>query len=65
MNEPSRYCEHCYRFPHLSNCPNAPDPPDTHCPMCGKECEDFYIVGGNDVVGCDNCVTRKEAWEHN
>jgi|GEM_PF-4602354 len=63
MNEPNRYCEHCHQFPHLSTCPNAPDPPAVYCPVCSKDCEDFYIVMGNNVAGCDNCITKKDAWD--
>lgn len=38
----------------------ASDDPDPVCPVCGKECEDLYLAGG-DVIGCENCLERVDA----
>ena len=32
------------------------------CPVCGEECETLYLQDGN-VIGCDSCVSEKNAWE--
>lgn len=40
--------------------PKEPEQPI--CPECGEECEVIYLVNGN-VVGCDNCVTEKDAYD--
>lgn len=40
--------------------PKEPEQPI--CPECGEECEVVYLVNGN-VVGCDNCVTEKDAYD--
>lgn len=34
-----------------------------HCPICGEECEDIYYDSDGDIVGCEKCVHRKNAWE--
>ena len=35
------------------------------CPICGRECEEYYIDGYDDVIGCENCITmcHAEDWE--
>lgn len=36
------------------------------CPICGHEIgggDDLFISKDGDVIGCDECVRRKEAWE--
>lgn len=38
------------------------DPPK--CPCCGAEAERFYFYnGGSDILGCENCIDWKDAWE--
>ena len=35
-----------------------------HCPVCGSECETIYREEStNEILGCENCVTEKDAWE--
>ena len=34
-----------------------------HCPVCGEECETIYLDRDGDAFGCDECVTRQEAYE--
>lgn len=42
--------------------PNG-DPEYPHCPICGFECETtFYNLEG-EILGCDNCVSMKDAWK--
>lgn len=33
------------------------------CPICGSECEDIYYDSDGDIVGCEKCIRRKNAWE--
>ena len=33
------------------------------CPVCGAECEWIYKYKGVDLVGCDRCLERLDAWE--
>lgn len=32
------------------------------CPVCGDECAIIYKQG-NEVLGCENCITEGDAWE--
>lgn len=32
------------------------------CPVCGKETDTFYKNEYGEIVGCDNCVNRVDAW---
>lgn len=34
-----------------------------HCPICGEECEDIYRNKYFEIVGCNECIARKDAWE--
>lgn len=33
------------------------------CPICGEECEIYYISKINEFLGCDNCISEENAWE--
>lgn len=33
------------------------------CPICGQTCDTIYKDRENEIVGCDNCVKRSDAWE--
>ena len=39
------------------------EPKWPHCPVCGSECEDVYEDTNGVVFGCENCVTKKSAWD--
>ena len=45
--------------------PRRPDPePVPVCPVCGAEAEWFFRQGREqNIVGCDQCVVRTDAWE--
>ena len=43
--------------------PNG-EPEYPKCPVCGEECEDVFLDENDVVFGCDRCVTRKSAWNH-
>ncbi len=36
---------------------------EPHCPICGAVCETVYTHKGTSVVGCDNCLTEKYAYD--
>lgn len=34
------------------------------CPVCGEECNDFYVSQyGREIVGCENCISLESASE--
>lgn len=33
------------------------------CPICGEECDTYYFSAENEIIGCDNCVEARDAWE--
>lgn len=45
----------------INGMPGGEDPEPT-CPICGRVCDDLYLVDG-DVVGCGWCVTTVDAAE--
>lgn len=40
-----------------------PEKPMPVCPVCGSECEEFYLdsVNNHEIVGCDVCIERVNA----
>lgn len=43
--------------------PPYDDPPDVHCPVCGKLCDTIYKDKFGDEVGCENCIVTEDAYE--
>ena len=41
--------------------PPYEEPPN--CPVCGCSCNTVFMDKWNNVVGCDTCMTEKDAWE--
>lgn len=42
------------------------EPPENdmpRCPVCGEETEIIFIDKYGDVVGCEECVTTRNAYE--
>lgn len=39
------------------------DGSEPHCPVCGEACETIYFDRDGDAVGCDVCVTPRDAWD--
>ena len=39
------------------------EPKCPHCPVCGSECDEVYKDENGVVFGCENCVTKKSAWD--
>ena len=43
-----------------------PDPPEYAvpvCPVCGRECEKVFFDSDYDIIGCDECISEKSAYE--
>ena len=38
-----------------------PDYPEPICPICGAEAEYAYYDSEDNLLGCDNCITRLRA----
>ena len=43
--------------------PSGQDPTYPKCPVCGAETDTLYVDKFANVVGCDNCIHTKDAWE--
>ena len=43
-------------YPH-----GEPDYP--HCPVCGAEIDEVYADADGDIIGCEECIKIKNAWE--
>ena len=41
-----------------------PEEPLPVCPCCGEETEDYYIDLAGDIIGCENCVRRRDDYEY-
>ena len=41
--------------------PDGEEPRYPRCPVCGAECERIYM--NSEILGCDECVTERDAWE--
>lgn len=41
---------------------DPPENPYPICPACGEECNTYYYKDG-EIIGCDQCVDTKDAWE--
>lgn len=42
--------------------PDGKEPRYPRCPICNEECETIYMQDC-EVVGCNECVGTKDAWE--
>ncbi len=43
--------------------PSGREPEFPKCPVCDAECDTIYIGHNGDYIGCENCVTTRDAWE--
>lgn len=43
----------------------APWEDDTEpiCPECDCECDTLYFDKKGNLLGCENCITARDAWE--
>ena len=40
-----------------------PEPEPVYCPVCGEDCSEIFFDQSGNVVGCDYCVSKKDAGE--
>ena len=52
------------RFDNIPELPLEP-PEEKHprCPECGEECDHYFRDVYFDIVGCENCIEKLDAWE--
>lgn len=43
--------------------PDGKEPEQPICPSCGEETDTFYISADKEILGCDNCISRRDAWD--
>lgn len=43
--------------------PDGKEPEYPICPNCDEIADTFYINADNEIIGCDNCITVRDAWE--
>lgn len=41
-----------------------PEEPLPICPVCGAETDTFFQDKYGDIVGCDECIKRLDAWDY-
>lgn len=44
--------------------PDGVEPNWPRCPICCRECETIYWSKVGDVVGCDMCLEKQDAWDY-
>ena len=37
---------------------------DPICPVCMETCSEFYFDCNGEIVGCDRCISTRDAWEY-
>lgn len=42
----------------------APDYEDYHCPVCGIENPEWFYFDGDEVIGCECCIKRVDAYQY-
>lgn len=41
-----------------------PDEPEAvYCPECGQPADFVYTAADGDIVGCENCIEKRSAYE--
>lgn len=44
--------------------PDGKEPKYPICPICGAETDTFYRNRDLDIIGCGECVSTVDAWDH-
>ena len=45
-------------------CMDCQEQQEYYCPICGEEVtETVYVSNDGEIVGCENCIIKKETWE--
>ena len=42
----------------------VPEGPVPTCPCCGEECDNYFTDGSGDIIGCENCVRKVDAYDY-
>lgn len=37
---------------------------DPSCPICMRYCSEYFFDANNEICGCENCISRRDAWEY-
>ena len=53
----------CNRYPHKNRCPYASEQETPTCPVCDSKTDIYYHDKYHEIIGCDECVYTKDAWE--
>lgn len=43
--------------------PDGKAPQEPICPVCQSPCGEIYVSTQGYIVGCDECIKTKDAWE--
>lgn len=62
------YTDKCVEDPIITNMErtgytDGKTPTSPTCPVCGEECETAYFDRFGRVVGCENCMDERSAWD--
>lgn len=41
-----------------------PEKANPVCPVCGCECEKFYLSLNREIIGCNECIEEVDAYEY-
>lgn len=47
----------------LTGYPDGKEPSYPTCPICHEEADTFYVDQDEQIIGCDNCIKIRDAWE--
>lgn len=43
--------------------PDGREPEMPVCPICGKECDTFFLTEGQ-IIGCESCISVVDAYDY-
>ncbi|MBT9167940.1 MAG: hypothetical protein DDT20_00868 [Firmicutes bacterium] len=43
--------------------PDGKEPKQPICPICSRKADTFYVGERGDILGCEECVCARDAWE--
>ena len=50
-----------------TGCMQCEEEKEYYCPVCGEKLEwdeQVYVVNGNEIIGCENCIETMSADEY-
>lgn len=42
----------------------VPSEPDPICPICNEEAEEFFVDQYGEILGCEHCVRKVDAYTY-